>query len=65
MTAFPILKEERADNYCNNVIFHSRMVSAFREYFMEDLRKNQTISTAERNAFLRALIDMLKAQIDG
>ena len=64
MTAFPILKEERADNYCNNVIFHSRMVSAFREYFMEDLRKNQTISTAERNAFLRALIDMLKAQID-
>ena len=31
---------------------------------MEDLRKNQTISTAERNAFLRALIDMLKTQID-
>ena len=38
MTAFPIVKQETVDNYCNNVICHPRMVTAFRDYFMSDLR---------------------------
>ena len=61
MTAFPINLEEPALNYCYNVISHPSMVAAFRDYFMEDLRLNQTLSTAERNAFLRGLIADLKA----
>ena len=61
MTAFPINLEAPALNYCYNVISHPSMVAAFRDYFMEDLRLNQTLSTAERNAFLRGLIADLKA----
>ena len=63
MTAFPILKNgDTVDNYCNNVICHPRMVTAFRDYFMEDLRLNQTLTAGERNAFLRSLVDGLKVQ---
>ena len=38
------------------------MVTAFRDYFMEDLRLNQTLTAGERNAFLRSLVDGLKVQ---
>ena len=62
MTAFPIVKQETVDNYCNNVICHPRMVTAFRDYFMSDLRLNLTLTTGERNAFLRGLIAALKTQ---
>ena len=63
MTAFPILKNgDTVDNYCNNVICHPRMVTAFRDYFMSDLRLNLTLTTGERNAFLRGLIAALKTQ---
>ena len=62
MTAFPIVKQEVVDNYCNNVICHPRMVTAFRDYFMSDLRLNLTLTTGERNAFLRGLIAALKTQ---
>ena len=63
MTAFPIKRGERVDNYCNNVICHPRVVAAFREYFMEDLRVNQTLPAAGRNAFLHGLIEELKAKL--
>lgn len=63
MTAFPIVKQqETVDNYCNNVICHPRMVTAFRDYFMDDLRVEHTLTAPERSAFLRGLIEGLKAQ---
>ena len=63
MTAFPIDLHGPMVNYCNTVVCHPSMVAAFRDYFMEDLRLNQTLTASERSAFLRGLIEGLRAQL--
>ena len=61
VTAFPSVKDSAMQkSYCNSIILHSRLVSVFKDYFMDDLRRNHVLSNVKSAQFLEDLILKLK-----
>lgn len=66
VTAFPsVCPPDARKGYCCSMILHPRLIASFRDYFMDDLRRNRTLPDAQAVRFLKSLVLDLRSRPAG